>query len=129
MRQFSISSFVYRLNLTKFDQSNVLLSALANGLLGAVELAGLATKSLLQAVRVMPHVLLSIAMIWAVVDASSFVDAVNAYRSITADQKLDTQSVKHATHTLLVLLLMTWCGAIYYNSTLIRRIAITEKSI
>jgi hypothetical protein len=115
MRQFSISSFVYRLNLTKFDQSNVLLSALANGLLGAVELAGLATKSLLQAVRVMPHVLLSIAMIWAVVDASSFVDAVNAYRSITADQKLDTQSVKHATHTLLVLLLMTWCGAIYYN--------------
>jgi purine-cytosine permease-like protein len=115
MRQFSISSFVHNLNLTKFDPSNVLLSALANGLAGLLDLVGLAAKSLLQAVRIMPHVLLSILVIWAVVDASSFVDAVNTYRSITADQKLDTQSVKHATHTLLVLLMMTWCGAIYYN--------------
>jgi hypothetical protein len=115
MRQFSISSFVSRHNLAKIDPSNPLLSALAHGLLDAVDLAGFAIKSLLQAVRVMPHVLLSMAITWAVVDPGSFVDVVNTYRSITADQKLDTQSVKHATHTLLVLLLMTWCGAIYYN--------------
>jgi hypothetical protein len=115
MRQLSITSFVDKHNLSKLDPSNPLLSALVNGLLGALDLAGLATKSLLQAVRIIPHVLLSIAMIWAVVDAGSFADAVNTFRSISADHKLDTLSVKHATHTLLVLLLMTWCGAIYYN--------------